>query len=210
MWCSRCCRQFRDFEREGGGGIRAINKFEPMKSGRHELASRVRQTHLARLPSSTSSPSDIHDSNNVHPLSSSQPFLWSRDDEVQAPSPSPSLLLVPSITNMNLLACLISLFATTALANTEKVIFLAPSIIKLPDTGSTLQALRLDTISSDNSTLKKALPVAFPTQDNPRGLESWYLLNGLNAAQRYEVRICWPAVVRLFLSQSHTWLFAHC
>lgn len=110
---------------------------------------------------------------------------------------------------MNLLACLISLFATT-LANTEKVIFLAPSTINLPDTGPLLQTLRLDIISSENSTLKKALPVAFPTQDNPRGLESWYLLAGLNAAQRYELRICWPAVVCTFLlfpsTLPHSWL----
>lgn len=104
---------------------------------------------------------------------------------------------------MMLPACLTALLAlqvTTALANTEKLIFLAPAVITLPDTGPTLQALHLDTVSPKSPTLRKALAVAFPTQDRPRGLESWYLLEGLSAASRYEIRICWPAVVRLFVA----------
>lgn len=26
VWCSRCCRQFRDFEREGGGVINKLSQ----------------------------------------------------------------------------------------------------------------------------------------------------------------------------------------
>lgn len=101
---------------------------------------------------------------------------------------------------MRLPAFLSSLFAlqvTRALANTEKVIFLAPDSITLPDSGPTLQALGLDTLSPETTILKTALPVQFPSTERPRGYQSWYLLQGLKAGQRYEVRVCWPAVVRL-------------
>jgi hypothetical protein len=111
---------------------------------------------------------------------------------------------------------LFALQVTTALANTEKVIFLAPNIVALPDTGPPLQTLRLDTLSPANSTLQKALPVAAASPEHPRGRESWYLLQGLNVAQRYEVRICWPAVVCLFfhtygrvLPPRHSFLAQH-
>ncbi|KAF2213165.1 hypothetical protein CERZMDRAFT_120974 [Cercospora zeae-maydis SCOH1-5] len=97
---------------------------------------------------------------------------------------------------MRLSARVTALFAllTTALANTEKVIFLAPDIITLPDSGPTLAALGLEAISSENTTLRKALPVVFPSQELPHGQESWYLLHRLQPGQRYEVRVCWPAV----------------
>lgn len=99
---------------------------------------------------------------------------------------------------MSFLACLISLFAllaTTALANTEKVIFTAPKVVTLPDSGSRLQALGLPVISQANSTLATSLSVAFPSEGRPRGLDSWYLLNDLDEDRRYEVRVCWAAVV---------------
>ncbi|CAK1361499.1 uncharacterized protein RHO25_004921 [Cercospora beticola] len=98
---------------------------------------------------------------------------------------------------MRLFTCVTSLFAlqlTTTWANTEKTIFLAPDIITLPDAGPSLAALGLDTISSDNTTLRRALPVVFPSQELPRGQESWYLLHNLQPGRRYEVRVCWPAV----------------
>ncbi|KAF7189205.1 hypothetical protein HII31_09627 [Pseudocercospora fuligena] len=98
---------------------------------------------------------------------------------------------------MSFLGCLISLFAllvTTALANTEKVIFTAPKAITLPDSGPHLQALGLSVISQANSTLATSLSVAFPSKDRPRGLDSWYLLNDLEEDRRYEVRVCWAAV----------------
>ncbi|KAK4504941.1 hypothetical protein PRZ48_002904 [Zasmidium cellare] len=87
-----------------------------------------------------------------------------------------------------------SLFATAALANTEKTIFIAPSAITLPDAEPQLDALNLDTLTYGHSKLRRSLSVAFPSEAAPRGLDSWYLLQGLNEGQRYEVRICWAAI----------------
>ncbi|EME86389.1 uncharacterized protein MYCFIDRAFT_130216 [Pseudocercospora fijiensis CIRAD86] len=98
---------------------------------------------------------------------------------------------------MSFLACSTSLFAllvTTALANTEKVIFTAPKSITLPDSGPRLEALGLRAISHTNRALQTSLSVAFPIKDRPRGLASWYLLSDLEEDQRYEVRVCWAAV----------------
>ncbi|CAK4034716.1 unnamed protein product [Lecanosticta acicola] len=95
---------------------------------------------------------------------------------------------------LRLAVCLCALLVSAALANTEKAIFLAPEAITLPDASPSLHALQLDTISPISAQLRTALPVAFPSDTNPKGLESWYLLRQLNARQRYEVRICWAAV----------------
>lgn len=89
------------------------------------------------------------------------------------------------------------LFAPAALANTEKIIFIAPSAITLPDAEPQLHALNLDTITYTHSNVRTSLAVAFRSEEAPRGLDSWYLLQGLNEGQRYEVRICWAAIVRL-------------
>jgi hypothetical protein len=97
---------------------------------------------------------------------------------------------------MRLLA-LFALFVHAASANTEKTIFNAPAPINLPSSAPTLEHLKLETLSSANSTLPKALSVAFPTKDKPQGRESWYLLQDLNEGQRYEVRVCWAATVRV-------------
>ncbi|KAF2168134.1 hypothetical protein M409DRAFT_53447 [Zasmidium cellare ATCC 36951] len=86
------------------------------------------------------------------------------------------------------------LFATAALANTEKTIFIAPSAITLPDAEPQLDALNLDTLTYSHSKLRRSLNVAFPSEEAARGLDSWYLLRGLNEGQRYEVRICWAAI----------------
>lgn len=98
------------------------------------------------------------------------------------------------------LVVLFALLVNAALANTEKAIFLAPAAISLPDAAPTLDTLQLDTISPSNSTLRTPLPVAFPSENSPQGLESWFLLKGLNAGQRYELRVCWAAVVCVSVS----------
>ena len=93
-------------------------------------------------------------------------------------------------------ACLTSLllFACLANANTEKIIFIAPSKINLPDHGPGLQDLNLISLSPKHLSQRLALPVVFPTQQHSKGRESWYLLENLQEHQRYEVRICWSAV----------------
>lgn len=100
---------------------------------------------------------------------------------------------------MRFLACCFTtalLFAPAARANTEKTIFIAPPAIALPDAGPQLHALALDTITYARSQLRTSLAVAFPSEGAPRGLDSWYLLQGLDKGRRYEVRICWAAIVR--------------
>lgn len=99
---------------------------------------------------------------------------------------------------MRPLACFTTavLFATAALANTEKTIFVAPPAVTLPDAEPSLDALNLDTLTYTHCKLRRAVSVAFPSEEAPKGLDSWYLLQGLNEGQRYEVRICWAAIVR--------------
>lgn len=82
-------------------------------------------------------------------------------------------------------------------ANTEKTIFKAPAAITIPDVHPGLDDLCLDTLSPSASPLRTKLSVSFPSEEQPRGTESWFLLNGLVPNQRYEVRVCWVATVRL-------------
>ena len=93
------------------------------------------------------------------------------------------------------LTALFALLLASVRANTEKVIFLAPDHTTFPEAAPSLDSLFLDTLSPELSTLRLSLGVAFPAKDQPRGLESWYLLRGLNKGQRYEVRFCWAAIV---------------
>ncbi|KAF2182698.1 hypothetical protein K469DRAFT_585537 [Zopfia rhizophila CBS 207.26] len=92
-----------------------------------------------------------------------------------------------------LLCCITSLLRTVN-ANVEKTIFVAPSPVTIPDVHPGLDGLRLDTLSpSQKTVLETQLPVKFPIDTAPRGVESWYILQGLGEGRRYEVRICWPA-----------------
>jgi hypothetical protein len=85
----------------------------------------------------------------------------------------------------------------TVKANVEKTIFLGPSPVTLSNVRPSLDDLRLHVLSPSSTILPTRLPVQFPTEAVPRGLESWYLLRGLDDGRRYEVRICWPATVSL-------------
>lgn len=103
---------------------------------------------------------------------------------------------------MLLLVCLVAIASLSTLvrANTEKVIFTAPDNVVFGDVRPNLSDLRLDTFTPTKLALRTALPVAFPTEQESRGLQSWYLLENLTPGQRYEVRICWPATVSHALS----------
>ncbi|KAF2128852.1 hypothetical protein P153DRAFT_265987, partial [Dothidotthia symphoricarpi CBS 119687] len=81
----------------------------------------------------------------------------------------------------------------TVNANVEKTIFLGPRPVTLPNVPPSLDDLRLHTLSPLQPILATQLSVHFPSEHAPRGLESWYLLRGLEDGRRYEVRICWPA-----------------
>jgi hypothetical protein len=93
-----------------------------------------------------------------------------------------------------LLLCLVTI-AWTVNANVEKTIFLGPDTVTLPHVGPSLDDLRLHVLSHSQTILPTQLAVQFPSEPVPHGLESWYLLQNLEAGRRYEVRICWPATV---------------
>ena len=86
------------------------------------------------------------------------------------------------------IALLFALLISAVQANTEKTIFLAPAISDLKTLNQSL-----DTLTPSAPKLRKSLPVAFPTGDQPYGAEYWFLLRDLNPGQRYEVRVCWAA-----------------
>ncbi|RMY02087.1 hypothetical protein D0867_11169 [Hortaea werneckii] len=85
------------------------------------------------------------------------------------------------------------LFAITAHANTEKVIFLAPPAVSFPNAGPTLEDLHLTSLHLDNPSLRTKLHVTFPNTEQRNGFDSWFLLDDLTELQRYEVRVCWAA-----------------
>lgn len=101
-------------------------------------------------------------------------------------------------------ACLFLLFSSV-LANVEKAIFLAPPTTSVPQHHPNLDDLYLIPLSPpDHKSVRTHLNASFPTSDSPRGTVSWFLLDGLNAGQRYEVRICWLAT-----QPTSFWLTTH-
>jgi hypothetical protein len=101
------------------------------------------------------------------------------------------------------LTSLLALLVASALANTEKVIFTAPNAISFTNSDPTLDVLQLRSITHSNNALRTSLNVAFPGAETPQGTDHWFLLRDLNSQQRYELRVCWAAVVRI--SSIHTW-----
>ncbi len=85
-----------------------------------------------------------------------------------------------------------------AAANVEKVIFLGPGAIQIPKKIPTLEDLQLHTLSPQNGIVRTEVRAEFPTNTSIWGETSWMLLSQLAEGQRYEVRICWAATVKLF------------
>ncbi|CAI6330170.1 unnamed protein product [Periconia digitata] len=89
--------------------------------------------------------------------------------------------------------------AATLNANVEKTVFLGPSPVTPSNVDDNSTPLSLDNLHIDvldpahRHILPTRLPVQFPVEAAPHGLDSWYLLHGLEHNRRYEVRICWPA-----------------
>lgn len=84
-------------------------------------------------------------------------------------------------------------------SNTEKVIFVGPSSLKIPVQHPTLEDLQLEALSPHHASLRTRIQAQFPSAESIYGQHSWYLLHGLTEGQRYEVRICWAATVRLLV-----------
>ncbi|KAF2097416.1 hypothetical protein NA57DRAFT_77673 [Rhizodiscina lignyota] len=82
----------------------------------------------------------------------------------------------------------------TAFANVEKTIFKAPPSITIPQTQPNFEHLCLHTLTPSRPTLNTDLAARFPSEQAPRGIESWHLLDDLSEGQRHELRICWAAI----------------
>jgi hypothetical protein len=91
-----------------------------------------------------------------------------------------------------------ALLVASVLANTEKTIFTAPDALSFTDSNPSLDVLQLQSLTHAFSTLTTSLDVLFPTEIAPQGSDHWFLLRDLNPGQRYELRVCWPAVVCMF------------
>lgn len=103
---------------------------------------------------------------------------------------------------MRLLARLLLCIITQAWmvnSNVEKTIFLGPPATAFSNVHPSLDTFAPHILSPANSILSTRVSVEFPTNSVPRGLESWYLLRGLDHGRRYEVRVCWPATVSRLL-----------
>lgn len=89
----------------------------------------------------------------------------------------------------------LSLRILSVLANVEKTIFLGPEAIHIPQTHPNLDHLHLDILNPSSWGIRRRVVATFPNSTNPKGSETWVLLDGLEHDQRYEVRICWAATV---------------
>ena len=101
-------------------------------------------------------------------------------------------------------ACLFLVFSSV-LANVEKAIFVAPPPTGVPQNHPNLDDLYMIPLSPpSHKSVRTHLNASFPTSDFPKGTVSWFLLDGLNSGQRYEVRICWLAT-----QPTSFWLTTH-
>lgn len=100
---------------------------------------------------------------------------------------------------MQLLTCVLVLFSlvTRVSANVEKVIFVAPPALPNRDIHSAVDELQVHKFDPLASSIRLHLPVIFPNATYEQGLASWYILDDLEPGRRYEVRICWAAIVGL-------------
>ncbi len=96
--------------------------------------------------------------------------------------------------------------AQVALANIEKTVFLGPATIP-PSRQSALADLDLDVLKPGGPSLRTRLAAEFSKNESDKGTPSWamvgdigkphwILLDNLRPGQRYEIRLCWSAMVR--------------
>jgi hypothetical protein len=79
-------------------------------------------------------------------------------------------------------------------ANVEKTIFVAPAA-EPPPKDASIDSLLLTRLSEQHPFVRTFLNASFPTTDSHKGVETWFLLEGIHPQRRYEVRICWLATV---------------
>ncbi|POR32294.1 Uncharacterized protein TPAR_07468 [Tolypocladium paradoxum] len=93
---------------------------------------------------------------------------------------------------------LLLLGTAVVLANVEKVIFTGPAPANIPLAKPTLSDLRLHALTPESSSVRTNLSRIFPADKGnaAQGRPAWLLLDGLTEGQRYELRVCWAAIVR--------------
>ena len=99
--------------------------------------------------------------------------------------------------HFGVLSALTSTIIPFAAANVEKTIFLGPPPVNIPTQKPTLSDLNLPSLTPGNSSIRTELDRVFPSgpPDPVAGQATWLLLDNLVPGQRYEVRVCWSAVV---------------
>ncbi|RVX73608.1 hypothetical protein B0A52_02497 [Exophiala mesophila] len=102
-----------------------------------------------------------------------------------------------------LLGLVLTSLPVHVVANTEKVVFVAPTAEPLPSDAS-IDNLLLTSFSEPFPSARTYINASFPTKDSEKGTETWFLLEQLQPGRRYEVRICWLAT-----QPTSFWLHTH-
>ena len=69
-------------------------------------------------------------------------------------------------------------------ANVEKTIFVA-SALESPPQDASIDNLQLARLSEQYPSVRTFINASFPTTENPKGTETWILLEGLRPQKRY-------------------------
>ncbi len=108
------------------------------------------------------------------------------------------------------LALTLSTLLSQVAANADKIIFTGPAPANIPLAKPSLSDLNLDVLGPEGWDIRTNLTRVFPavrdTSDDlddqdeaaeagPEGHSSWFLLNDLTEGRRYELRVCWAAIV---------------
>ena len=111
-----------------------------------------------------------------------------------------------------------SLIIPQVAANADKIIFTGPEPNTIPLAKPSLSDLNLDVLGRGSAwdirtNLTRTFPVyrEFETEDGETdfakvgkdGYSSWFLLDNLVQGRRYELRVCWAAIVSLSSPLSH-------
>ncbi|QSS62397.1 hypothetical protein I7I51_02134 [Histoplasma capsulatum] len=81
----------------------------------------------------------------------------------------------------------------TVSANVEKTIFKAPKPSLLQSHQAMFDDLEIERLSPKTPSTRTYIAASFPSEESPKGFESWFYLDSLKPGQRYEVRICYLA-----------------
>lgn len=95
----------------------------------------------------------------------------------------------------------VGVLAAHVAANADKIIFTAPEPVTYPLGPPSLADLGLDVLGPERLSIRTNLSRIFHGASDgkglgtPPGVASWFLLDDLTEGQRYELRVCWAAIV---------------